>query len=78
MLQPGGVGWPVLGLEAASDGTIYTTEGNDLYKVPPGGSPTDVGPMGINNFMDFAMDIYGNLYAVASPYNDPPSGVSQI
>jgi hypothetical protein len=34
--------------------------------------------MGINNFMDFAMDIYGNLYAVASPYNDPPSGVSQI
>ena len=67
------------GLQAASDGTIYTTEGNDLYKDPPGGSLTDVGPMGINNFMDFAMDIYGNLYAVASPYtNPPPTGTSSI
>jgi hypothetical protein len=66
------------GIQAASDGTVYTTEGNDLYKVPPGGSLTDVGPMGINNFMDFAMDIYGNLYAVASPYNSPPTGTSSI
>jgi hypothetical protein len=64
------------GLEAASDGTIYTTEGNDLYKVPPGGSPTDVGPMGINNFMDFAMDIYGNLYAVGSAFGT--TGTSDI
>lgn len=54
------------GLQAASDGTIYTTEGNELYKVPPGGHPTDVGPMGVDSFMDFAMDSHGVLYAVGS------------
>ena len=69
-----GVGTPVgtppasaLGLQLASDNTIYTTENGELYKDPPGGSLTDVGPMQLGPpFMDFAMNSHGVLYAVAS------------
>jgi WD40 repeat protein len=66
------------GLEAASDDTIYTTENGDLYKVPPGGSPTQVGTnsMGVANFMDFAMDSFGDLYAVGS--STSMTGTSRI
>jgi hypothetical protein len=67
------------GLEIANDGTIYTTEGSYLWKGSSIGSLTkSTQPLGFSNFMDFAFDPQGNLYAVASPYNIPPTGTSSI
>ena len=53
---------------------------SELYRVPPDHSGiVDIGPMGFGNFMDFAMDSYGDLYAVASPPSGgSPTGTSSI
>jgi hypothetical protein len=67
------------GLEIASDGTLYSTEGGTLYKGTLGGSPTQVGSgMGFDDFMDFALDSHDALYAVSSLYNANPTGPSKI
>jgi hypothetical protein len=71
-----------MGMEVASDGTVYfggDPNGGELYRVPPDHSNFfDVGPMGFDHFMDFAIDSQGGLYAVASSYDDPPTGTSSI
>jgi hypothetical protein len=77
------LGESFMGMEVALDDTVYFGAGDsstsELYSVSPDRSTfTDVGPMGFGNFMDFAIDSLGDLYAVASPYNDPPTGTSSI
>lgn len=70
-----------LGLEIANDGTLYTTEGGFLYKGSLGGFPARVGTqiMGVDNFMDFAFDSHGVLYAVgSSPDGTGPSTIYTI
>jgi WD40 repeat protein len=72
-----------MGMEIAGDGTEFFgssgTTSSELYRVPPDHSGlVDIGPMGFGNFMDFAIDSYGQLYAVASPPGYPPAGTSGI
>jgi hypothetical protein len=69
-----------MGMEIASDGTAYLgTGGGRLWTRNPGtGAYTNVGSMGFSNFMDFAMNSLGELYAVASPFSSPPTGSSYI
>jgi hypothetical protein len=70
-------------MDFADDGTLYLGGGgpgtSELYMVPPDRSGmVDVGPMGFGNFMDFAIDSHGDLFAVASAPGNPPSGQSTI
>ena len=69
-----------LGMEFASDGTAYLgTVAGGLWKRDwATGIYTNIGSMGFSDFMDFAMNSQGELYAVASPSSSPPTGSSYI
>lgn len=60
-----------MGLEFAGDGTAYlgTMPGGLWKRDWATGIYTNIGSMGFNNFMDFAMNSLGELYAVASAPN---------
>ena len=72
-----------MGMDIGSDGTAYLgTGGGRLWKRDwATGTYTNIGNMGFSNFMDFAINSQGELFAVASapsPPNAPPTGSSFI